>query len=125
MSSPDTYYASHVRCPVSNVSVESSAACLRVQGAAEYVEYARKRLLAAWRLPRGLPADQTAKLKFQIDPGGSVRCLTLVLHSDRTLARSALVAMQRVEPFASLPPESVCLSEIPIVATFTNPIARR
>jgi hypothetical protein len=37
---------------------------------------------------------------------------------------SVITAIERVAPFLALPPEAICLAEVPVVATFSNPVRK-
>ena len=124
-TSPDAYYESQPRCRKSQPDADLTERCFAVPQAHEYLENAKQRVLDTWRLPRGIASDQKVTLTFRLRSDGSVQCLLLAPGSEKRLSRSVLSALQRVTPFAPPPPEAVCLTELPIIATFSNPAAKR
>jgi len=99
--------------------------CLAIPQARDYLEQAQKQVLDAWQLPRGISANQKVSLTFRLRLDGSIQCLSLSSDPKEALARSVVSAVQRVTPFARLPSEAACLGDLPVVATFSNPIAKQ
>ena len=52
---------------------------------------------------------------------GWLRDSRVLSHTDRRLARSASIAIERAAPFGRVPPEARCLVGLPIRTTLRNP----
>jgi hypothetical protein len=120
-TSSDEYYASLPRCTKSQLDTDSITRCFSIPQVREYLESAKQKTLSAWRLPPGISAGQSVTLTFRIGPGGIVECLSLPTDLQGALARSIISAVHRAAPFAPLPSEAICLAQVPITATFSNP----
>jgi hypothetical protein len=118
---PDEYYMSLERCEESGPATERYRECFAEPDVGSYLRAAQDRVLEDWRLPRGVSADQGVELRFRLHADGTIRCLSLMQEWDEALARSVISAVERAAPFDPLPVGAMCLSEVPIVATFANP----
>lgn len=121
-TSPDAYYASQPRCEVVEPDVVVGERCLAIPQARDYLEQFQKRILDAWQLPRGISADQRVTLTFRFGLDGSIQCLSLTSGLREDIARSVVAAVQRGTPFSRVPSEAACLVELPVTATFSNPL---
>lgn len=116
VASPDDFYASHPRCSGSHWGYSRDpTACLDRDEVRTYLDAAQSRLRDAWRSPKGIPTDAEVTLSFRLESDGSLRCLSLSVDSERTLARSALAALERVTPFPPVPSNAICLIGLPIL----------
>jgi len=62
-------------------------------------------------------------LRFNLDAAGSASRVSLVDATDNALGASAVDALRSAAPFPPMPSDARCLSQVPIVATFSNPVA--
>ena len=83
----------------------------------------KDRTIGRWVLPPGLSSDQTVTLRFNLDAAGSASRVSLVDATDNALGASAVDALRAAAPFPPMPSDARCLSQVPIVATFSNPVA--
>lgn len=121
-TSPDVYYASQARCEVKEQDVDLGTSCFAIPQARDYLEQLQKQILDAWKLPRGVSADQRVTFTFRLRLDGSIQCLSLASDRNEAVSRSAVAAVQRGTPFSPVPPEAACLTELPVTATFSNPL---
>lgn len=91
----------------------------------EYWTAVERRMYARWVLPPDVPADQTVKLRFELDAAGSARRVDLVPGGDARLGQSAVDALRSAAPFPPMSDQVRCLAGAPIVGTFRNPLASR
>lgn len=124
-TSPDAYYAAQPRCAANELDVAITERCLAVPQAHNYLEQAQRQILEAWQLPRGIIANQKVSLTFRLRLDGSIQCLSISPDPKEALARSVVSAFQRVTPFARVPFEAACLEELPVVASFSNPLEKK
>ena len=80
------------------------------------------RTIHRWILPPGVSTGERVRLRFHLDAAGSASKVSLVETSDNALGASAVDALRAAAPFPSMPENVRCLSQIPIVGTFTNPV---
>ncbi len=106
-----------------SVTAASATQCFEKPEVQSYLSSVQKRTLDRWRLPPGVQADQNVTLRFKIDVGGTATSVSLVRASDNALGASAVDALNAASPFPALPPNARCLVQVPITATFTNPVA--
>jgi TonB family protein len=104
-------------------ATKSARDCLNRAEVRNYIDEVQRRTLDRWILPPGVPADQKVTLRFQLDVAGSATHVSLISASDNALGASAVDALRAAAPFAPMPDPARCLARVPIVATFTNPIA--
>lgn len=104
-------------------STESASQCLGKPEVARYLGRVQQQTLDRWILPPGVDADQKVTLRFQLDPAGSATNVSLVDASSNALGASAVDALRAAAPFPAMPDDARCLVRVPIVATFTNPLA--
>jgi TonB family protein len=97
--------------------------CIAKPEVARYLEGVKQKTLERWILPPGVGADKEVKLRFQLDAAGSATNVSVVRASDNALGASAVDALRAAAPFPPMPDSARCLSRVPIVATFTNPVA--
>ena len=97
--------------------------CIAKPEVARYLEGVKQKTLERWILPPGVGADKEVKLRFQLDAAGSATHVSVVRASDNALGASAVDALRAAAPFPPMPDSARCLSRVPIVATFTNPVA--
>ncbi len=105
------------------VSVVSQKACIERPEVQTYLSSVRDRTISRWVLPPGLTSDQKVTLRFRLDVAGSATSVSVVRASDNSLGASALDALRAASPFPPMPDDARCLSQVPIVATFSNPVA--
>ncbi len=86
-----------------------------------YMEQVRVRMLTRWVLPPETPSNQRVQLKFRLDPAGSASQVQFVAAPSATLGESAAAALRAASPFPPMPDRVRCLSESPLIGTFTNP----
>jgi TonB family protein len=78
-------------------------------------------MLARWKLPPGVPADQSVKLRFRLDVAGSASAIELVRATSNALGASAIDALRAASPFPPLPDRARCLAQYGLTGRFTNP----
>ena len=104
-------------------SAVTSTECLQKPEVNRYLEAVQQKTLDRWILPPGVNPDQTVTLRFRIDTAGSATKVSLVDASSNALGASAVDALRSAAPFPPIPDDAGCLARVPIVATFTNPVA--
>jgi len=104
-------------------SVVSKSACFERPSVRAYLVEVKDRTIGRWVLPPGLSSDQTVTLRFNLDSAGSASRVSLVDATDNALGASAVDALRSAAPFPPMPSDARCLSQVPIVATFSNPVA--
>jgi TonB family protein len=104
-------------------SVVSKSACFERPSVRAYLVEVKDRTIGRWVLPPGLSSDQTVTLRFNLDAAGSASRVSLVDATDNALGASAVDALRAAAPFPPMPSDARCLSQVPIVATFSNPVA--
>lgn len=104
-------------------AVQNASECLALPQVRTYLDDVQTRTLDRWVLPPGVEADQHVTLRFQLDVAGSATNVSLVKASDNALGASAVDALRAAAPFPPMPAEARCLARVPIVATFSNPLA--
>jgi TonB family protein len=104
-------------------SVVSKSACFERASVRAYLVEVKDRTIGRWVLPPGLSSDQTVTLRFNLDAAGSASRVSLVDATDNALGASAVDALRAAAPFPPMPSDARCLSQVPIVATFSNPVA--
>lgn len=102
-------------------SSAASTSCLQRPEVRAYMDQVRERMLARWKLPPGVPADQTVKLRFSLDVAGSASSIDLIRATSNALGASAVDALRAASPFPPLPDRARCLAQFGLTGTFTNP----
>jgi TonB family protein len=103
-------------------SVTSKSACFLQGEVQSYLGHVKDRTMERWVLPPGVKAGERVTLRFHIDVAGSASRVSLVDASDNALGASAVDALRAAAPFPPMPEDVRCLSQVPIVGTFTNPV---
>ncbi len=106
-----------------SVTAASATQCFEKPEVQSYLSSVQARTLDRWILPPGVRADQNVTLRFKLDVAGSANSVSLVKASDNALGASAVDALNAASPFPPLPNGARCLVQVPITATFTNPVA--
>lgn len=104
-------------------TVVSPKACLERAEVATYMSAVRDRTLARWVLPPGVSSDKKVTLRFRLDAAGSASNVSVVRADDNALGASAVDALRSASPFPPMPDSVRCLTRVPIVGTFSNPVA--
>jgi TonB family protein len=99
----------------------ASSSCLEHPEVHAYMEQVRARMLARWKLPPGVPADQSVNLRFKLDLAGSASAIELVRATSNALGASAIDALRAASPFPPLPERARCLAQFGLTGRFTNP----
>lgn len=106
-----------------SVTAASASQCFEKPEVQSYLNSVQQRTLDRWILPPGIDADQNVTLRFKLDVAGSASSVSLVRASDNALGASAVDALNAASPFPPLPSAARCLVQVPITATFSNPVA--
>jgi TonB family protein len=106
----------------SNAAV-SQKACIQRPEVQDYIAIVRQRTLQRWVLPPGVDAGNRVTLRFRLDAAGSASDVAVVRADDNSLGASAVDALRSASPFPPMPDDVRCLSQIPIVGTFSNPVS--
>ena len=123
-TAPHKFYASQSRCASQEPDPEAAKVCLAKPEVRAYMEQVQREVLEGWRLPRGIAPGQKVAVAFQLREDGSLECLSTSPAGEERLRESIISAFQRAVPFAEVPRESVCLTELPVTATFSNPLGQ-
>jgi len=107
----------------SGVTAASATECFERPEVQRYLNSVQERTLGRWILPPGITADQNVTLRFALDVAGSATSVSLVKASNNALGASAVDALNAASPFPPLPDPARCLVQVPITATFSNPVA--
>ena len=107
----------------SGESVVSETECFQKPEVQAYLDQVTNRMYERWVLPPSVPEDQHVTLRFKLDVAGSASNVSLVKASDNALGLSAVDALRAASPFPAMPDAARCLVRVPIVATFSNPLA--
>jgi hypothetical protein len=99
----------------------ASLSCLQRPEVRAYMDQVKERMLARWKLPPGVPADQSVKLRFELDVAGSASAIDLIRATSNALGASAVDALRAASPFPPLPDRARCLAQFGLTGTFTNP----
>ena len=102
---------------------KSVSTCLSSPAVQRYLGTIERKTLDRWILPPGISSDQSVTLRFQIDPAGSALSVSLVEASDNALGVSCVDALRAAAPFPPMPDDALCIARLPIIATFSNPVA--
>jgi hypothetical protein len=95
--------------------------CFQRPEVRSYMERIHNRMLKRWKLPPGIPPDQSVTLKFRLDVAGSASRVELVRATNNALGSSAVDALKAASPFPPLPDQARCLAQLGLVGTFRNP----
>lgn len=96
--------------------------CRARAAAQRYLSRVQQLTIDRWILPPGVAPGQSVKLRFQIDTAGSALSVSVVQSSDNALGASAVDALRAAAPFPPMPDEARCLSRVPVIGTFQNPV---
>jgi TonB family protein len=103
--------------------VVSQRSCLQRPAVKSYIAKVRDRTMSRWVLPPGVAAQKKVTLRFRIDAAGSTSSISVVRAEDNALGASAVDALRAASPFPAMPDDARCLTRVPIVGTFSNPVA--
>ena len=101
--------------------VVSQKACMERQEVRDYLAIVKDRMLDRWVLPPGVNGGNRVKLNFRVDAAGSATNVRVERADDQALGASAVDALRAASPFPPMPDAARCLSQVPIVGTFSNP----
>ena len=104
-------------------SVVSKSACMARPEVQTYLGTVKTRIYGRWVLPPGVGADQKVTLRFRLDAAGSASNVSVMRTGDNSLGASAVDAIRTASPFPPMPDTVRCLTRVPIVGTFSNPVA--
>jgi TonB family protein len=104
-------------------SVVSLSACMERAEVRTYLNGIKDRTLDRWVLPPGVASDKRVTLRFRLDSAGSASNVSVVRAEDNALGASAVDALRSASPFPPMPESVRCLTQVPIVGTFSNPVA--
>ncbi|MGH0032830.1 MAG: TonB family protein [Myxococcota bacterium] len=104
-------------------SVVSLSACMQRPEVRSYLSGIKDRTLDRWVLPPGVASDKRVTLRFRLDSAGSASNVSVVKAEDNALGASAVDALRSASPFPPMPESVRCLTRVPIVGTFSNPVA--
>ncbi len=96
--------------------------CTARSATLRYLDRVKTMTYDRWKLPPGVEPGQSVKLRFQIDTAGSALSVSVVQSSNNALGASAVDALRAAAPFPPMPEEARCLSRLPVIGTFTNPV---
>ena len=97
--------------------------CLQRASVKNYISTVRDRTMDRWVLPPGVAAHKKVTLRFRLDAAGSASSISVVKAEDNALGASAVDALRSASPFPAMPDDARCLTRVPIVGTFSNPVA--
>lgn len=100
----------------------TQVACLQRPEVADYMSDVRIRTLARWMLPPGVSANTQVRLRFRLDVAGSATSISVVNAGDNALGATAIDALRAASPFPPMPEPVRCLSQFPLIGTFSNPV---
>ena len=101
----------------------SQRSCLQRASVQNYMSKIKDRTMARWVLPPGVAAHKKVTLRFRLDAAGSASSISVVRAEDNALGASAVDALRAASPFPAMPDDARCLTRVPIVGTFSNPVA--
>jgi TonB family protein len=107
----------------SGSSIVSKTACMQRPEVTTYLMTVKDRTLSRWVLPPGVDADRKVTLRFRLDAAGSASDVSVVRTEDNALGASAVDALRAASPFPPMTEDVRCLTQVPIVGTFSNPVA--
>ncbi len=85
-----------------------------------YMDQIKNRTLARWATSGSTPAGRVrAKLRFQIDVGGSASRVEMVSADDTRVGASVVDALRAASPFPPMTDRVRCLADSQLTATFT------
>ena len=106
----------------SNAAV-SQKECMAKPEVQDYLAVVKNRTLQRWVLPPGVDAGRRVTLKFHLDVAGSASNVAVQRADDNALGASAVDALRSASPFPPMPDDVRCLTQVPIVGTFSNPVS--
>jgi len=101
----------------------SQRSCLGRPAVQSYLAKVKDRTMSRWVLPPGVDPRKQVKLRFRLDAAGSASSISIVRAEDNALGASAVDALRAASPFPAMPDDARCLTRVPIVGTFSNPVA--
>lgn len=104
-------------------SIVPETACMSRPEVATYLSGVKARMLDRWVLPPGVDSDKKVTLRFRIDASGSASSVSVKSADDNALGASAVDALRSASPFPPMPERARCLTRVPIIGTFSNPVA--
>jgi len=110
-------------CTKIRPSTDNALDCFLLESSKAYLTQIQDKTLEEWAVPEPVDPDQTATLRFGIDRDGSLKCLAVVSGQSEAFVQSIVEAVKRSAPFPPIPRSSICLAQVPISATFSNPQA--
>jgi hypothetical protein len=85
-----------------------------------YMDQIKQRTLARWATSGATPAGRVrAKLRFQVDVGGSASRVQMVSSDDPRVGSSVVDALRAASPFPPMSDRVRCLADSQLTATFT------
>jgi TonB family protein len=93
--------------------------CLTRPEVLSYTEQIRTRVYARWVVPPEVPRNQQVKLRFVLEPGGSLTRVEVLQASDRTLGANAMEALRAAAPFPPMPERVRCLARHNLTGTWS------
>jgi TonB family protein len=103
--------------------VVSQSACMDMSEVRTYLMGVKDRMLDRWVLPPGVQSNKKVTLRFRVDAAGSASNVSVVKTEDNALGASAVDALRSASPFPPMPDSARCLTRVPIIGTFSNPVA--
>ncbi|HVN40242.1 MAG TPA: TonB family protein [Myxococcota bacterium] len=103
--------------------VVSQKECMQKPEVQDYLLQVKSRTLQRWQLPPGVDAGRRVTLRFRLDVAGSASNVAVERADDNALGASAVDALRAASPFPPMPDDVRCLSLVPIVGTFSNPVS--
>jgi TonB family protein len=103
--------------------IVSQKECMQKPEVQDYLTQVKSRTLQRWVLPPGVDAGRRVTLKFRLDVAGSASNVAVERADDNSLGASAVDALRAASPFPPMPDAVRCLSLVPIVGTFSNPVS--
>jgi TonB family protein len=107
------------------LSPDDERACFERTRVREYLGVLQREVIEAWTLPRRADPDGRVQVEFQLGAQGELLDLRVLSSSDPEVARSAVAAFRRALPIGSPDGGAECLTQTPVTATFSNPLAPR
>jgi TonB family protein len=93
--------------------------CLSRPEVLAYTEQIRTRVYARWVVPPDVPRNQQVKLRFVLEPGGSLTKVEVLQASDRGLGANAMEALRAASPFPPMPERVRCLAAHNLTGTWS------
>jgi hypothetical protein len=98
--------------------------CMQREAAKTYWNSVQEKIMDAWELPAGIEPNRCAMVRFELSSNGAFhRGPEIVAGRAQEMRMSALRAVEDSSPFAPMPEGAECLEELPLLATFRNPLS--